>query len=149
VRHSKFGLPTADVGQRLKGSQRAYRVRSTPITGRNVATQRFSALGQKAAVCMRSKYPVAVALAARSIPALGPDFHRLDRTSFRLAHLLNHLVGDGEKSLRHLNAERSRRLQIDHELKLGRPQHRQIGGLLTFEDAPDVDAGLALLVGTV
>jgi hypothetical protein len=34
-------------GQRLKGSQRVYRVRSTPMTGRNVATQRFSALGQK------------------------------------------------------------------------------------------------------
>jgi hypothetical protein len=31
--------------QRLKGSERAYRVRSTPMTGRNVATQRFSALG--------------------------------------------------------------------------------------------------------
>src|SRR6478735_8403550 len=24
---------------------------------------------------------------------LGPDFHRLDRTSLRLAHLFNHLVG--------------------------------------------------------
>jgi len=26
---------------------------------------------------------------------LGPDFHRLDRTSLRLAHLLDQLVGDG------------------------------------------------------
>jgi len=24
---------------------------------------------------------------------LGPDFHRLDRTSLRLAHLLDHLIG--------------------------------------------------------
>jgi hypothetical protein len=38
--------------QRLKGSQRAHRVRSTPITGRNVATQRFSALGPKAVVAL-------------------------------------------------------------------------------------------------
>src|SRR6059036_1787085 len=26
-------------------------------------------------------------------PLLGPDFHRLDRTSLRLAHSLDHLVG--------------------------------------------------------
>jgi len=29
-------------------------------------------------------------------PLLGPDFHRLDRTSLRLAHSLDHLVGAGE-----------------------------------------------------
>jgi len=27
-------------------------------------------------------------------PLLGPDFHRLDRTSLRLAHSLDHLVGE-------------------------------------------------------
>src|SRR5215831_17095333 len=30
-------------------------------------------------------------------PLLGPDFHRLDRTSLRLAHSLNHLVGEREQ----------------------------------------------------
>src|SRR6266702_7531393 len=30
-------------------------------------------------------------------PVLGPDFHRLDRTSLRLAHLFDHLVGAGAK----------------------------------------------------
>src|SRR5262252_9131046 len=30
-------------------------------------------------------------------PLLGPDFHRLDRTSLRLAHSLDHLVGAGEQ----------------------------------------------------
>ena len=34
--------------------------------------------------------------------ALGPDFHRLDRTSFVLAHLLDHLVGAVEQRWRHL-----------------------------------------------
>jgi hypothetical protein len=34
--------------QRLEGSQRAYRVRSTPMTGRDVATQRFFSLGPEA-----------------------------------------------------------------------------------------------------
>src|SRR6516164_10427823 len=29
-------------------------------------------------------------------PLLGPDFHRLDRTSLRRAHSLDHLVGAGE-----------------------------------------------------
>src|SRR5437773_12455345 len=30
-------------------------------------------------------------------PLLGPDFHRLDRTSLRLAHLLDHLSSAGEE----------------------------------------------------
>src|SRR6266699_7341969 len=34
-------------------------------------------------------------------PLLGPDFHRLDRTSLRLAHSLDHLVGDGQQRGRH------------------------------------------------
>ena len=57
-------------------------------------------------------------------PLLGPDFHRLDRTSLRLAHLFDDLVGDGEHPWRHLDVERSRRLKIDDELKLGRLNNR-------------------------
>jgi len=33
-------------------------------------------------------------------PLLGPDFHRLDRTSLRLAHLFDHFVGAGEQKMR-------------------------------------------------
>ena len=62
-------------------------------------------------------------------PLLGPDLHRLDRTSLRLAHLLDHLIGDGEHPWRHLDAEHSRRLQVKNELKFGRLQHRQVRGL--------------------
>jgi hypothetical protein len=35
---------------------------------------------------------------------LGPDFHRLDRTSLRLAHSLDHLVGTEQCRSRHLEA---------------------------------------------
>ena len=53
---------------------------------------------------------------------LGPDFHRLDRTSLRLAHSFNHLVGARRQVWGHLNAERLGDLEID--------QHLNFGGLL-------------------
>jgi hypothetical protein len=34
-------------------------------------------------------------------PLLGPDLHRLDRTSFVLAHSLDHLVGGHEQFVGH------------------------------------------------
>src|SRR5437660_1302411 len=39
-------------------------------------------------------------------PLLGPDFHRLDRTSLRLAHSLDHLVGAREQRRRQFEAKR-------------------------------------------
>jgi hypothetical protein len=45
LRCNEASPSTVELGQSLKGSQRAKRVRSTPTIGRNVATQRFSALG--------------------------------------------------------------------------------------------------------
>jgi hypothetical protein len=39
--------------------------------------------------------------------------HRLDRTSLRLAHLLDHLVGGGEKGRRHVEAKRLGGFQVD------------------------------------
>jgi hypothetical protein len=46
---------------------------------------------------------------ARSL--LGSDFHRLDRTSLRLAHSLDHLVGASEQRRRNVKADRLGRLQ--------------------------------------
>jgi hypothetical protein len=51
---------------------------------------------------------------ADATPYLGPDLHRLDRTSLRLAHLFDHLVGSGEQLIRNGEAERLRRLEVDN-----------------------------------
>src|SRR5215471_2110031 len=71
-------------------------------------------------------------------PLLGPDFHRLDRTSLRLAHSFDHLVGAREQRLRHGEAQRLRGLEVDDEFILGRRLHRQVGQLLASENAMDV-----------
>src|SRR6266567_2274603 len=62
-------------------------------------------------------------------PLLGPDFHRLDRTSLRLAHSLDHLVGEREHIVGDRDAERLCGLEIDDKLELGGLQHRQVGRL--------------------
>src|SRR6266568_267481 len=61
-------------------------------------------------------------------PLLGPDFHRLDRTSLRLAHSFDHLVG--EQRRRHGEAKRAGSRQVNDKLELGRLHYRQVGGLL-------------------
>src|SRR6266568_150431 len=76
-------------------------------------------------------------------PLLGPDFHRLDRTSLRLAHSFDHLVGSAEECGRHSEAERLGGLQVDNEFELGRLLHRQVCGLLTLKNAAGVNAGVA------
>src|SRR5262249_172301 len=45
--------------------------------------------------------------------------------------------------------ERLRGLEVDHQLELGRPHHRQIGRLLAFENPPRVDARLAKRISQV
>jgi len=37
---------------------------------------------------------------------LGPDLHRLDRTSFRLAHLFDYLIGERKQLVRNLEPKR-------------------------------------------
>src|SRR6266566_7225211 len=54
------------------------------------------------AIAVYASRPLSPVAAQHSLPSgryslLGPDFHRLDRTSLRLAHSLDHLVGAGEQ----------------------------------------------------
>src|SRR5215831_1415173 len=53
------------------------------------------------AIAVYASRPLSPVAAQHSLPSgryssLGPDFHRLDRTSLRLAHSFNHLVGAHE-----------------------------------------------------
>src|SRR5262249_54003346 len=80
-------------------------------------------------------------------PLLGPDLHRLDRTSLRLAHSLNHLVREGQQLVWNLEAERFGRFEVDHQLEFGWLQDWQFSRLGTFENAAGIDARLSISAG--
>jgi signal transduction histidine kinase len=61
----------------------------------------------------------------------------------------DHLVGAGEQRWWDGQPERLRSPQIDCKLVFGRRLHRQVGGLLAFEDAIDVTGGAAELIDEV
>ena len=63
--------------------------------------------------------------------------------------LIDHLVGTGEKRWRHGKTKRPSGLKIDHQFKLGRRLHRQIGRLLALEDAIDIAGRLTVLVDKI
>src|SRR5438067_7046876 len=57
------------------------------------------------AIAVYASSPLSPAATQHSLPSgcyslLGPDLHRLDRTSLRLAHSLDHLVGTGKQGRR-------------------------------------------------
>src|SRR4030088_3354726 len=85
-------------------------------------------------VAVYASQPLSPVATQHSLPSgryslLGPDLHRLDRTSFRLAHLFDHIVNEREQVRRDFNAERPRGLEVDHKLEFCRLLDGQIGWL--------------------
>src|SRR5438309_8488956 len=86
------------------------------------------------AIAVYASQPLSPAATQHSLPSgryslLGPDFHRLDRTSLRLAHLFDQLVGGGEQLRMEFEAERLGGFKVDHEFESGGSHHRQVGRL--------------------
>jgi hypothetical protein len=71
---------------------------------------------------------------ARSADSTGLKMRRITR-----AASFDHVVGAADQRQRDCKAERLRGLEIDHEVDLGRLQHRQVGGFCALEDAPGID----------
>src|SRR5262249_93941 len=95
------------------------------------------------AIAVYASSPLSPAATQHSLPSgryplLGPDFHRLDRTSLRLAHSLDHLVGEGEQLVGNLEAERLGSHDTDDQLVLGRLFDRQVAWLCASENGRHV-----------
>src|SRR5215831_2808472 len=86
------------------------------------------------AIAVYASRPLSPVAAQHSLPSgryslLGPDFHRLDRTSLRLAHSFDHLVRALLQKPGYVQSECLGGLEVDHELKLERRLHRKLARL--------------------
>jgi hypothetical protein len=65
------------------------------------------------------------------------------------ASSVDHFVGEREQRVRDSNAERPGGVEVHDQFEFGRLHDRQVGRLLAFEDAANIDAGLAIPVCNV
>jgi hypothetical protein len=78
-------------------------------------------------------------------PLLGPDFHRLDRTSFAWR---TYLITSSARLKILCDTLSPSALAVEDQLVLCRRPHRQIGGLFALEDAVDIPGRAAKLLNT-
>src|SRR5262249_50010902 len=95
------------------------------------------------AIAVYASRPLSPGATQHSLPSgryslLGSDFHRLDRTSFVLAHSFDDLVGEGEQRRRHFEAESLGRLEIDEQIEPCGLHDRQVSGLITLENTAGI-----------
>src|SRR5262245_512178 len=74
---------------------------------------------------------------------------RVRARSGHCARLFDHLVGEGEHTRRNCEAKRFGSLEVDQQLKFGRPDDRKVGGLFALKYPADINAGLAKGVGVI
>src|SRR5215831_2298453 len=60
---------------------------------------------------------------------------------------LDHLVGEGEQLIRHIEPERFGGCKVDDEIEFGRQLDRHVGRLRSFENPAGVVTGTAIGIG--
>ena len=101
------------------------------------------------AIAVYASRPLSPVATQHSLPSgryslLGPDFHRLDRTSFAWR---THSITSSARASSvggTVEAEHPGGLEVDDQLELGRLHDRQVGGLGALENAAGVDADLPI-----
>src|SRR6266478_5174072 len=106
------------------------------------------------AIAVYASRPLPPVATQHSLPSgryslLGPDFHRLDRTSLRLAHSFDHLVGKREHLVWNCQAQRLGGLEVDHQLKFGGLFDWQVGRLGALQYFVHVRGRAPIEVGIV
>src|SRR5258707_5894111 len=106
------------------------------------------------AIAVYASRPPSPVATQHSLPSgrysfLGPDFHRPDRTSLRLAHLFDHLVRAGQQRRRDFESERFGSFQVDCKIEFGRLLDRQVGRARAVENAINVKCGTTVHLATV
>src|SRR6476660_7221872 len=99
------------------------------------------------AIAVYASRPLSPVAPQHSLPSgryslLGPDFHRLDRTSLRLAHSLDDFIGAYQHCWRNFDTDELGGFQVNRHLVFGRSLYGKFGGLFALENSVDMASRL-------